>query len=160
MPDADDSQPAVDARPYVAVIDDNQMLLKTYEQIFQSTKQLREYRFAPFSSAEAALRMLNGLQAKEQQPSLFLLDWGLKGMSGVDFLDCLRTDARWKNIPVIMATAKGNPGSVALAVAKGASAFLVKPIKTKVLIEKIAKALQPVAVADGSPISIQRAPLP
>ena len=43
---------------------------------------------------------------QDAQPALILLDLMLPRMDGFEFLHALRADARWKDIPVLVVTAK------------------------------------------------------
>ena len=53
--------------------------------------------------AGSARRMLDG-----ELPDLVLLDWMLPGLSGLAFAKQLRSDARTRELPIIMVTARGD----------------------------------------------------
>ncbi len=69
-------------------------------------------------------------------PDLVLLDIMLPDMSGIDILKRLRAGARTRNIPVIMATAKGAEYERVNALDLGADDYLTKPFS---LIEMVAR---------------------
>ncbi len=69
-------------------------------------------------------------------PDLVLLDIMLPDMSGIDILKRLRAGARTRNIPVIMATAKGAEYERVSALDLGADDYLTKPFS---LIEMVAR---------------------
>lgn len=125
-------------KPVVVLVEDNKILLKTYEQMFNSVKELRAYRLAAFESAWAAMEWLNAMTADET-PAAILLDWSMEGMTGMDMLVAIRKDPQLARIPVIMATAKMGRLEVAEALARGANDYMVKPINTKVLIQKLGR---------------------
>ncbi len=56
-----------------------------------------------------------------------LLDIMLPEIDGLQLLDTLRAAARWKDVPVMMLTAKGDEPSVSRALAAGANDYLSKP---------------------------------
>jgi two-component system phosphate regulon response regulator PhoB len=68
---------------------------------------------------------------------LIILDWMLPGQSGCDFLKDLRKNSSWKNIPIIMVTAKAEPNEVVLGLESGADDYLVKPFDGSVLLARV-----------------------
>src|SRR5688500_3462873 len=105
-------------RPVVVLVEDNKILLKTYEQMFNSVKELRGVRLAAFETAWAAMEWLNAM-SPDETPAAILLDWIMEGMSGLDMLVAIRKDPQLTRIPVIMATAKMGRLEVAEALARG-----------------------------------------
>lgn len=65
---------------------------------------------------------------------LVLLNLGLPDMDG---LDVLRTLRRASAVPVIIITARGGDGAVVLGLRAGADDYLVKPVRTTVLLARI-----------------------
>ncbi|WP_255490031.1 response regulator transcription factor [Bdellovibrio sp. KM01] len=91
------------------------------------------YRVTECASAEEALAEMN---AKNYQ--LFVLDWMLPGLHGVDILD--RIKAKNQNASVLMVTAKTEPQDIVMGLERGADDYLTKPFNPSVLIAR-AKAL-------------------
>jgi two-component system chemotaxis response regulator CheY len=58
-------------------------------------------------------------------------------MTGVEFLKDLRLDSRFDGIKVIMVTSDGNKSHVLEAIKSGAQNFILKPVNTASLMEKI-----------------------
>ncbi len=56
-----------------------------------------------------------------------LLDIMLPGVDGLQLLDIIRGDRRWKGVPVMMLTTKGDEPSVSRALAAGANDYVAKP---------------------------------
>ena len=64
----------------------------------------------------------------EKQPQLVILDIMMPGEDGIGVLRRLRGDPKTKNIPVIMATAKGTEMDTIEALDLGADDYLIKPL--------------------------------
>ncbi len=79
---------------------------------------------------------------RERRPDLILLDWMLPGMSGVEFLRRLRREAAWRDIPVIMLTARGEEDDRVQGLEAGADDYLVKPFSTRELKARMAAVLR------------------
>jgi two-component system chemotaxis response regulator CheY len=140
IPEAAPASP--DPKPLVVVVEDNKVLFKTYEMMFQNMKELRGFHFAGFESARAALEWLSGLPGNVK-PAVLILDWMMDGVNGMDVLVKVRAEPRWSGVPVIMATSNRQRDGVALAMSKGATDYMVKPIQTRVLVGKLEKLLSP-----------------
>jgi CheY-like chemotaxis protein len=61
-----------------------------------------------------------------EPPDLILLDVKMPDIDGLDLLERLHDDMRWRNVPVIMLTAVSDTQSVNRAQQLGAKAYLVK----------------------------------
>jgi DNA-binding response OmpR family regulator len=72
---------------------------------------------------------------------LVICDWRMEPMSGLEFLRELRRPERALNVPVIMLTASSEPRDVLLAQPFKISAWLVKPIVPRQLLERIGAVL-------------------
>ena len=75
-------------------------------------------------------------------PDLVLLDWGLPGMSGVDFLRLLRSDARMRDVPVILLSARNEERDKIAGLEVGADDYITKPFSTRELIARIGVVLR------------------
>jgi DNA-binding response OmpR family regulator len=58
---------------------------------------------------------------------IVLLDIMLPEVDGLEILDALRASPRWRAVPVMMLTARGDEASVKRALASGANDYLAKP---------------------------------
>ena len=106
----------------------------------------RGYTVLTAESGPAALEMIGA-----NRVDAVLLDVMMPGMSGLDVLRRVRHRHDPTDLPVIMATAKMGRLEVAEALARGASDYMVKPINTKVLVQKLAKLVAPPAEAKAPP---------
>ena len=76
---------------------------------------------------------------KETKPHAVLLDVMMPEFSGFDVLDAMRNDkdAKVRQIPVLMITAKSATEDVDQAIELGANSYIVKPFRPVKLIEKV-----------------------
>lgn len=79
-------------------------------------------------------------RAKEMMPDLILLDFRLPDMTGLDVLLHLRTNARTREIPVVMVSAEAHGDIIASCLASGAMEYLTKPFDLHQLLHVVARA--------------------
>jgi DNA-binding response OmpR family regulator len=81
---------------------------------------------------------LTGLRkAKDESPSLMILDVMLPGLDGFEVCHRLREDAATAKIPIIMHSAKGQDSDKTSALNVGANEFYPKPVDRAFLLERI-----------------------
>lgn len=90
-----------------------------------------------FDSGEALLQ-----GAAKQAPDLFILDIMLPGMDGLELCRLLKQDHAFKNIPVIMMTAKGEEFDKVLGLELGADDYITKPFSVREFIARVKVALR------------------
>jgi putative two-component system response regulator len=79
-----------------------------------------------------------GLQILKKTPiDLILLDIDMPEMDGFEFVEKMREDPAYNNIPIIFVTAETSVEFIAAAAKRGVHAYIVKPIIPKVLLSKI-----------------------
>jgi two-component system phosphate regulon response regulator PhoB len=61
----------------------------------------------------------------------------LPDLSGIDICNALRKESKYKNLPIIMLTAKNQEEDKVLGLNKGADDYLVKPFSHKELIARV-----------------------
>lgn len=81
------------------------------------------------------ISMLEAL--KREIPDLIILDIMMPGMDGTEVLRQLRSIDEYKNIPVIMATAKGTEMDKIAGLNLGADDYLVKPFSMMEMVARI-----------------------
>jgi len=75
-------------------------------------------------------------------PDLILLDWMLPGMSGIEFAKKVRADARLKEVPIIMLTARTEERDKVLGLDTGADDYITKPFSPRELMARIKAVLR------------------
>ena len=78
---------------------------------------------------------LDAVRAK--RPDLVILDVMLPGMSGYDILRGLREDADFRDLPVLMLTARGQTKDREMAERIGANRFMTKPFSNAEVLEAV-----------------------
>lgn len=93
-----------------------------------------------------ALRAEDAVSAWEQirtnTPDMILLDWMLPNTSGVVLAKQLRSDARTRDIPIIMLTARGEERDKVLGLESGADDYITKPFSPRELMARIRAVLR------------------
>ena len=79
---------------------------------------------------------------EEKRPELILLDIMLPGMDGIEILKNLRANSATRDIPVIMATAKGPDYDKVLGLDLGADDYLSKPFGMMEMVSRIRAVLR------------------
>lgn len=127
---------------------------------------IREFVTATLSSVgyvvEGAQDGEKGLAAlRKQRADLVLLDAAMPVLNGFDTLVKLKGDAALRDIPVSMLTALRAEKDVRRALALGVASYLVKPLASRALIERVKHALrdgvQPTPVEPVAPTLVERA---
>ncbi len=91
---------------------------------------------------ETASDGLEGLQKiKKLEPDLVLLDIMLPKMDGFKVCNMIKFDKKYKNIPIIILSAKSAQKDFYTAKNVGADAYLTKPFTTAELLKKIKEML-------------------
>ena len=79
---------------------------------------------------------------QHERPQLVILDVMLPGMDGTELLKKIRASAKFRDLPVIMATAKGAEYDIIQSLDLGADDYIVKPFGVMELISRIKAVLR------------------
>jgi two-component system phosphate regulon response regulator PhoB len=94
----------------------------------------RVVRAASAEEAETAIR--------SELPDVVVLDWMLPGESGLAFARRLRGDARTRNLPILMLTARAMEQDKISGLEAGADDYLTKPFSPRELVARIKAVLR------------------
>jgi len=133
-------------------------------------------RRAGFEVREAADTQAARAQLADKRPDLMLVDWMLPDMSGLEFTRQVKRDANFRDLPVIMLTARAEESDKVAGLEGGADDYVTKPFSPRELVARInavlrrsdpqvegevmsfeGLSLDPVAhrvLADGRPVSL------
>ena len=79
---------------------------------------------------------------KKEKPELIVLDVMLPGMDGIEILTKMKESAELNNIPVIMATAKGQEYDRIIGLDMGADDYIVKPFSMMEMVSRVKAVLR------------------
>ena len=120
----------IQAQKKILIIDDTDHLRITLKI------RLEKMGFQVYTAMDGqeALTLMN---TNKVLPDLILSDVMMPKVDGLVFLHTIKSQARFKEIPVIMLTAKGEKKDILSALQAGASDYIVKPFDGNILVEKI-----------------------
>jgi two-component system, OmpR family, phosphate regulon response regulator PhoB len=100
---------------------------------------LAQAGFLPVSASDAedAQKILD-----ENPPDLILLDWMLPGISGVEWARRLKKEPIYREIPIILLTARGEEEDKVRGLEIGADDYITKPFSPKELVARIRAVLR------------------
>jgi len=96
----------------------------------------KSYDIIKAFNGEDALRM-----AREEKPDLIILDVLMPPPDGLQVCSTLKKDASYKNIPIILLSAKATEKDRETGKQCGADEYLTKPFENKDLLDNIKKLL-------------------
>src|SRR3954470_12093527 len=112
----------------ILLVEDNETNMKLSKFLLESA----DHTVLTATNAEAGLAL-----AREQRPSLILMDIQLPGMDGLAATAQLKADPRTKDIPVIALTALAMKGDEERIRAAGCDGYIAKPLDYKQFLAKI-----------------------
>ena len=111
----------------VFVVEDDESIRGLYEIAFQD-----KFDCSSFVRAEDMFEAL-----KSKLPDIIILDLMLPGMDGLQALSLLKQDAQTRDIPVIIASAKGDESVKVRGLDAGADDYIAKPFGMLELIARV-----------------------
>lgn len=120
-------------KPLVLIVEDEADILT----LLKYNLEKEGFRVATASDGEEAL-----LAAGEQTPHIVLLDWMLPLMSGLEVCRQLRRNAKTRDIPIIMLTARGEEGDRVRGLNSGADDYITKPFSPTELVARMRAVLR------------------
>jgi len=117
----------------ILVVDDEQDLVRAV----QIRLEHAGYEISVAYDGKEALE-----KARKEKPDLILLDLMLPKMDGYKVCRMLKFDEKYKNIPIIMLTARAQESDQKLGLETGADAYLTKPFQHEVVLAKIKELLK------------------
>jgi CheY-like chemotaxis protein len=115
----------------VLLVDDQRDFREMYSQYFT-------FEGVGVTTAQDGLEALDVAQA--YPPDVIVMDLAMPGMSGWEFLKHARTDARIRQIPIVVVTACERADTQYDALSAGASSFVAKPVIPSVLLTHVRRA--------------------
>jgi DNA-binding response OmpR family regulator len=120
-------------RPRVLVVEDDEDLLRMLQRILGAVVEV-----STATDGEHALQLLHAGAA----PDLIITDWMMPRKDGLTLIREMKQDVRFKQIPVVILTAKTGPREVVAGINSGARHYVTKPFKPDDLLGKVKKVLR------------------
>ena len=95
------------------------------------------YRITAAESGQAALAVLH----RHHDVELILAELYMPGISGSELASLVRSEAAWRDIPIVLITGRSAPGGAVQAYAAGADDVVLKPFHFEVLAARIERRL-------------------
>ncbi len=113
---------------YVLIVDDEPNIVLSLEFLMKK----EAYEVLSVSNGDEAMQAI-----AEKIPDLILLDVMMPRKDGYEVCQELRSNPSWKDIKIIMLTAKGRDVEREKGMALGADDYVTKPFATQELVEKV-----------------------
>jgi len=108
----------------ILVVDDEEDLL----ELVRYNLQKDGYRVECVATGENALK-----SARREPPDLIVLDIMLPSVDGLEVCRRLKADAKTRDVPIIMLTARSEEGDMISGLERGADDYIAKPFSPRVL---------------------------
>ena len=137
----DMKQAALLASTKVLLVDDEFYMRKVVRTLLMSIGVRTVYEAADGTAGLEQIRRL--------APDVVILDWQMPGLDGPGFVRTVRSPATfcYPNIPIIMLTGHSERARVLEAIEIGVNAFLLKPVSSQALQERLLAVLESPASA-------------
>lgn len=113
------------AKKKILVVDDEPNIVKLLESILKD----EGYEVVIAFDGEEALN-----KVKETTPDLIILDITLPKVDGYGVCNILQADEKYKDIPIVFLTARGQVMDIKTGMELGAVSYISKPFNVKVLL--------------------------
>ncbi|HLA20996.1 MAG TPA: response regulator [Pseudolabrys sp.] len=126
---------AIFAAAKVLVVDDEHYMRKVVRTLLMSIGVRTVYEAA---DGRAGLELIRSVA-----PDVVIVDWEMPGLDGADFVRMVRSPASfpYPDVPIIMLTGHGERSRVVEAVQVGVNEFLLKPVSSKALQDRMVAVL-------------------
>lgn len=119
----------------ILIVDDSAAIRKILQRVLRQTE-------IPIGNVYEAADGLEALQALENASvKLILSDINMPNMDGLQLLGQIKSNCRWKDVPVVMITTEGSQTKVLEAVQLGAAGYVRKPFTAEQIKEKLSSFL-------------------
>ena len=116
----------------ILVVDDEKDIVETLSFMMRA----RGYEVIEAYDGEEGLKL-----AKEQSPNLMILDVMMPKINGYKIARLLKYDSKYKHIPIIMVTARGQDSDKLIGEETGADEYITKPFEFEEVLDCVNKYL-------------------
>lgn len=115
----------------ILIIDDSGVMRRIHKNTLIENK-IPEEALIEAADGQEALQL-----ASKNDITLFLVDWNMPKLDGLEFVERLRNTDRYKTTPIIMVTSEAAKYNVIQAITAGVTDYVVKPIQGSILWDKV-----------------------
>ncbi len=110
---------------------------KAIQQMYRNKLMMEQFAVVTADNGMEAIKALS-----ISKPDIILLDLMMPIMDGYKVLQVIKTDQKFRDVPVIVFSAKGQPDEVEKALSLGAAGYIIKSVtRPNEVVEKIRTAL-------------------
>jgi len=117
----------------ILVVDDSKLIHKMFDMM------LRQYQLVHALDGREALNVLTA----HGDVDLILLDVNMPNMNGLEFLEQIKGDAAFADIPVVMISTEGTEEDTQRGLEAGAVAYIKKPFRNEEILGMIGEIKAP-----------------
>lgn len=121
--------------PLILVVEDDDHI----SQILKFMLERQGYRTVLAPDGMAARKLIEG---EEERPDLIVLDVMLPYIDGFEVVRIIRAQPQWKDVPILMLTAKTQERDIVRALDAGANDYIVKPFQPNELLARVRRYLR------------------
>jgi DNA-binding response OmpR family regulator len=129
-----DSQESQKPRGALVVEDDEQIA-----RLIRFILEREGYKVEVATDGAAAQRIVSTMPP----PAIVTLDVMIPAVDGFGVLKTIRDDAAWRDVPVLMMSAKSQDKDIARALEAGATDYIIKPFKPDDLRSRVRRMIAP-----------------
>ena len=119
-------------KPTILLVEDN-LQLQNYIQIILQEK----YLVISAENGKEALLELEALSSLKRQPHIIISDIMMPEMDGFELLETIKTNVKWRHLPMILLTARSNQKDKLKALRIGVDDYILKPFQEEELLVRI-----------------------
>jgi DNA-binding response OmpR family regulator len=124
-----------DPTPTVLIVEDDEHI----SQVLRFMLERQGYQVVHMADGRAASQHVT----TAEPPALVLLDVMLPYVDGFEIVQLIRAQPAWREVPVLMLTAKNTERDTVRALDAGASDFIIKPFQPQELLARVRRYLRP-----------------
>jgi DNA-binding response OmpR family regulator len=121
-------------RRLVLIVDDDPLIIEQVGEVLQSAG----FSFIQASNGVEGLRQLT-----QGDPGLVILDINMPELDGMQTCRMIRANEKFRNLPILMLTSRGDITHMMEARKVGANDYLVKPVERASLLGKVERLFAP-----------------
>jgi two-component system chemotaxis response regulator CheY len=115
---------------HALVVDDSRTVRRILGEM------LRQLGFEVAEAADGRQALLR-LDEAVETPDIVLVDWNMPEMNGLELIKNVRSQLRFRNVPLMMVTTENEMEQVAKALEAGANEYVMKPFDKEAIADKL-----------------------